>query len=61
MNNIFFTGKFYDKEIGLYYFVARYYDSKLGRFTSRDPIGIIDDVNLYVYAGNNPLKFTDPS
>jgi RHS repeat-associated protein len=61
LNDIFFTGKFYDREIGLYYFNARYYNPELGRFIIRDPIGIVDDVNLYVYVGNNPLKFTDPS
>ncbi|MDR3150771.1 MAG: hypothetical protein LBU14_04140 [Candidatus Peribacteria bacterium] len=36
------------------------YTKELGRFISRDPIGIIDDVNLYVYVGNNPLKWVDP-
>jgi insecticidal toxin complex protein TccC len=45
----------------LYYFNARYYSPELGRFVSRDPIGIVDDVNLYVYVGNNPLKFVDPT
>ncbi|MDR3150772.1 MAG: RHS repeat-associated core domain-containing protein [Candidatus Peribacteria bacterium] len=47
--------------MGLYYFNARYYSPELGRFISRDPIGIADDVNLYVYVGNNPLKWVDPS
>jgi RHS repeat-associated protein len=61
LNEIFFIGKVYEKETGLYYFNARYYDSELGRFISRDPIGIVDDVNLYVYVGNNPLKFVDPT
>jgi hypothetical protein len=28
---------------------------------NRDPIGIVDDVNLYVYVGNNPLKWVDPT
>jgi RHS repeat-associated protein len=49
----------YDREIGLYYFNARYYSPELGRFISRDPVGIVDDVNLYVYVGNNPLKWVD--
>ncbi|MDR2640648.1 MAG: RHS repeat-associated core domain-containing protein [Candidatus Peribacteria bacterium] len=46
--------------MGLYYFNARYYSPELGRFVSRDPIGIVDDINLYVYVGNNPLKWVDP-
>ncbi|MDR2640647.1 MAG: RHS repeat-associated core domain-containing protein [Candidatus Peribacteria bacterium] len=45
--------------MALYYFNARYYSPELGRFVSRDPIGIVDDINLYVYVGNNPLKFVD--
>ncbi|NDK08949.1 hypothetical protein EOM39_06965, partial [Candidatus Gracilibacteria bacterium] len=30
-----------------------------GRFLSRDPIDISDDVNLYTYVGNNPVMFVD--
>ena len=33
----------------------------MGRFISRDPIDIWDDVNLYRYVGNNPVMFVDPS
>jgi len=33
-----FTGREWDKEIGLYYYRARYYDAETGRFTSFDPI-----------------------
>jgi RHS repeat-associated protein len=32
LNDIFFTWKVYDREIGLYYFNARYYSPELGRF-----------------------------
>ncbi len=59
-NTILFTGREYDKEIGLYYFRARYYDAELGRFINRDPIGQVDDVNLYGYVGNNSVMFVDP-
>jgi len=44
---------------------ARVYDSELGRFTSRDPL-LSDspvpgqDANPYLYAGNDPVNFTDP-
>ena len=33
-----FTGREWDKEIGLYYYRARYYDAETGRFVSFDPI-----------------------
>ena len=43
----------------LYYNRARYYNPDLGRFISRDPIDIADDVNLYAYVGNNGVMFVD--
>ncbi|OGP66415.1 MAG: hypothetical protein A2W27_02865 [Deltaproteobacteria bacterium RBG_16_44_11] len=57
-----FTGREFDQETGLYYYRARYYDAKAGRFITKDPIGFDGgDVNLYVYVGNNPVINTDPS
>ncbi len=60
-NSRFFTGREYDGEIGLYYLRARYYSADTGRFISRDPIGQVDDVNLYGYVGNSPMMGVDPS
>ncbi len=59
-NTILYTGREYDKEINLYYYRARYYSSDLWRFISRDPIGQVDDVNIYSYVANNPVMFRDP-
>lgn len=56
-----FTGREWDREIGLYYYNARYYDSKAGRFVQRDPAGFADSANLYQYVGNNPVNYIDPS
>ena len=39
---------------------ARYYDPAIGRFLQRDPIGISGGLNVYLYAGANPLMFVDP-
>jgi RHS repeat-associated protein len=46
---------------GLQYNRARYYSSTLQRFISEDPIGLMGGDNLYAYAGNDPISFTDPS
>ncbi|MBI4619437.1 MAG: RHS repeat-associated core domain-containing protein [Desulfobacterales bacterium] len=46
---------------GFYYMRARYYDPNVGRFISEDPIGFEGgDVNLMVYAYNNPVLLIDP-
>jgi len=55
-----FTGREYDSETGLYYYRARYYDSTLGRFMQKDPIGIAGGLNQYAYVGNNPVNYVDP-
>jgi RHS repeat-associated protein len=34
-----YTGREWDPETGLYYYRARYFDPKIGRFISEDPIG----------------------
>jgi RHS repeat-associated protein len=39
----------------------RWYDPALGRFIQRDPIGIFGGLNLYEYAGSNPLAAVDPN
>lgn len=38
-NSYTYTGREWDKQTGLYYYRARYYDSIEGRFFSKDPIG----------------------
>lgn len=55
-----YTGKERDEETGLNYHSARYYAPWLGRWTSADPLMLVDGPNLYWYAHNAPLLFTDP-
>ena len=63
-NPIWYTGKRQDAETGLVYMGSRYYDPRLGRFLSIDPVepdeNNLHSLNRYAYANNNPYKFTDP-
>ena len=64
-NDYLYTGEQYDANVGFYYLRARYYSPDIGRFTSQDPWqgNMFDSVSLhqYLYAGNNPVVFIDPS
>lgn len=61
-NGYTYTGREWDKETGLYYYRARYYDPIEGRFISKDPISFAGgDVNLYGYTQQNPINFNDPA
>jgi RHS repeat-associated protein len=63
-NATLYTGRRYDPESGLYYYRTRYLESRTGRFTTRDSIGIWGDENNlgngFTYVGNNPHSATDP-
>jgi len=48
-------------ESGLTHFRARAYDPGTGRWVSADPIGVNGGINLYGYAGGDPVNFVDPS
>ena len=55
-----YTGAAGDPVAGLVYLRARFYDPALGRFLTEDPIGIEGGANLYAYAANSPVTFSDP-
>ena len=59
-NRFMFTGREFDKETGLYYYRARYYNPQIGRFLQTDPIGYGDGTNWYAYCANNGVNATDP-
>ena len=54
-----FQGQFFDGETGLHYNRFRYYDSDVGMFISRDPIGLLGGSNVFQYAPN-PVRWIDP-
>ena len=63
-NPFLFTGRWYDDFPGLYDYRTRRYDPAIGRFTSRDTIGLWGDAanlgNPNTYVGNNPWSGVDP-
>ncbi len=54
-----YSGEYFDAESGDYYLRARYYNPRLGRFLTEDPVH--DGNNWYVYCNNNPVRYVDPS
>ncbi len=56
-----FPGQYFDKETNLHYNYFRYYEPETGRYISPDPIGLAGGLNVYGYAEQDPLSFTDPT
>ena len=60
-----FTGQREETGLGLYDYVARRYDPRLGRFLQADTIvpelANPQSLNRFAYVKNNPLKYTDPT
>ena len=43
----------------MYVTCVREYSLTMGRFLQRDPIDTADQINLYTYVGNSPLRWVD--
>ncbi len=66
INPFRYRGYYYDTETGFYYLQTRYYDPEIRRFINADNYELlpilsqtIGQLNLYAYANNNPIMFTD--
>ena len=59
-----YTGHLEERDSGLVYAGARWYDPRIGRFMSPDPVGFSvsnpASFNRYAYANNNPVNYFDP-
>ena len=67
LNRLTYRGYFYNRELGLYYLINRYYDPETGRFISADDAEYLDFQTLYgsnrymgndsnaTFLGNKPL------
>jgi RHS repeat-associated protein len=56
-----YAGYYFHSPSGLNLVFRRVYSSSLGRWISRDPIEEFGSINLYVYANNDVVRWTDPS
>ena len=56
-----FQSGLYDPDTALVQFGARWYDAASGRWLSKDPILLEGGLNLYVFCGNDPVNFADPT
>jgi RHS repeat-associated protein len=54
-----FHAEFTDAETGWFNYGYRYYAPSLGRWLSRDPIGVDGGLNLYGFVYSDPISFVD--
>ncbi|HEY1692882.1 MAG TPA: RHS repeat-associated core domain-containing protein [Polyangiaceae bacterium] len=59
-SDVGYAGYFQDAS-GLELTAARAYDPAHGRFASRDPLGAAGGINLYEYAGDDPVNYAAPT
>ncbi|MGE3921244.1 MAG: RHS repeat-associated core domain-containing protein [Gammaproteobacteria bacterium] len=58
---LMYAGGLYDSDTKLIRFGARDYDPTIGRWTTKDPIGLAGGLNQYDYGAGNPMTLVDPS
>ncbi|MFA9287827.1 RHS repeat-associated core domain-containing protein, partial [Comamonas sp. SY3] len=57
--NLGFPGQYFDLETGTYYNFHRDYNPAAGRYSQRDPIGLLGGLNTFNYADANPISKFD--
>jgi RHS repeat-associated protein len=61
-SRLFWKGLFWTGDsTSLYFMRNRWYDPEGERFLSEDPAGFAGGINLYAFAGNDPVNGRDPS
>ena len=61
-NRFLFTGREWLPSVEIYDYRNRLYSQKIGKFIQLDPIRFYGaDINMYSYAGCNPVNWFDPS
>lgn len=58
-NKYRFSSEYHDDETGIVYYNYRPYLINIGRWLSRDPIGVLGGVNLYGFVNNDAVNNTD--
>ncbi len=59
VNPFWFSSQIYDSDTGFLQYLYRIYIPELDRWLNRDPIQEQGGINLYGYANNNPISYSD--
>jgi RHS repeat-associated protein len=54
-----YSTKEWDEKSRLYYFGFRYYSPEIGRWTQREPLGVLNSLNLYTFVSSSPPNVVD--